>query len=141
MLSSSVLFTSLLWVAGTVTASTLVECPHSHSDGVKVAALNDADVFQGPPANRASLVPDLESYEWALDGYQQNSEARGEPLFLVCRYGAMKATVTIEIPRSATYCKLEDTRQGTLATCGDTNLRTARHSPLDRTPEPQAKKN
>jgi hypothetical protein len=117
LLSSAVLALAM-FVAEAAGAATLIQCPRVHSEGSKTAPLADADVFDGPPEELASLIPDLDTSEWDLDGYQEDAQDRGEPMYLVCRYAGIKATVTIEIPRTATFCKVEGTRHGTAAVCG-----------------------
>lgn len=115
---SSLVFAALAGTAIQSSAGPLIECPKTHSDGFKTGVLYDADVFQGPPKNAASLIPDEETSEWELEVYQRNSEQRGESLQLVCSYSGIKSTVAIEIPRAATFCKVEDTKRGTVAFCG-----------------------
>ncbi|MGZ5199694.1 MAG: STY0301 family protein [Telluria sp.] len=115
---SKALAVVLLTLACSAHAKPLVICPSVNADGTKTGALADADVYQGPPENKASMMPDLETSVWELRGYQQNSEERGESLYLVCRYAGIKATVSIEVPREATFCKIEGVKHGIAAFCG-----------------------
>lgn len=98
-------------------ADSRVDCPRAHSDGETVQELVTADVFRGPPEKRASLLPDGEQAEWYLPPYQENALKRGEALYLICRYNQLLAPVVIEIPRDADRCKVEETRDGTVAFC------------------------
>ncbi|HZV66119.1 MAG TPA: STY0301 family protein, partial [Telluria sp.] len=87
MLSTSgILSVALMLLSGMALADPITVCPQTHREGSKVGRLADADVFQGPPEKRASMIPDLETSEWTLAGYQENSKNRGESLYLVCRY-------------------------------------------------------
>jgi hypothetical protein len=117
-LSSSAVVAFLLAMVLSAHASPLVECPRVHTDGRKNGALTGADLYQGPPQKKASMIPDLETWVWDLDGYQQNALERGDSLFLVCHYHGVKADVTIEVPRVATYCKVDVSARGTTAFCG-----------------------
>lgn len=116
-LSNCFVLAAFFCVAGFTSATTSVACPHQQRVGSKIAPLTTADVFQGPPEKQASMIPDLETSEWQLAGYQENSKTRGESLYLVCRYKGTKSTVTIRIPESATSCKVVGTRHGTAAEC------------------------
>ena len=116
-LSNSLIFATFFCVAEFASATTSVACPDQQRVGSKIAPLTTADVFQGPPDKHASMIPDLETSEWQLAGYQENSKARGESLYLVCRYKGTKSTVTIRIPESATSCKVAGARHGTAAEC------------------------
>lgn len=92
-------------------------CPQTLRDGDKVGELADADVFQGPPEENASLMPSLGTAEWKLAGYQQNAKERGESLYLICRYAGTTTTVALEIPQSARVCKVHTTKDRTTAAC------------------------
>jgi hypothetical protein len=119
-LLSNALGGCLLTLVCAAHAAALVDCPRVYTDGKKTGNLAGADLYQGPPENKASMIPDLDTWTWELRGYQQNSEERGESLFLVCHYKGIKATVSIEVPRDATFCKVEGTKHGTAAFCGET---------------------
>jgi hypothetical protein len=117
-LLSNSLAVCLLTIVCTAQAADRVDCPRVHTDGKKTGDLTGADLFQGPPEKKASMIPDLDTWTWELHGYQQNSEERGESLYLVCHYKGIKATVSIEVPRGATFCKVDGTKHGAAAFCG-----------------------
>jgi hypothetical protein len=64
-LSSSALLAFLLAMELSAQASPLIECPKVHTDGRKYGALTGADLFQGPPEKKASMIPDLETWRYS----------------------------------------------------------------------------
>lgn len=83
------------------TASLLADtlhCPEQISPGGRPRALQRGSVFDGPPKERADLIP-VEG-KWDLAPYR--SENRD--LYLVCRYQKTDQTTTFVIPRHMMFC-------------------------------------
>jgi hypothetical protein len=100
-----------------VAAPEAIICPQKHQEGARTAHLEDIDIFEGPPENLASQMPDLETSEWDLSQNQKTAKQRGEPFYLVCRYKGIKSTVVMKIPYSVKYCKIQGVKNGMVAAC------------------------
>jgi hypothetical protein len=85
--------------------------------------LESAEVFEGPPEELASLMPDLDTSTWQLDVEQARAKRGGPAIYLVCHYAGVKSTVQLKIPVTATVCKVEGTRNGTYAGCAGPGTR------------------
>lgn len=94
-----------------------INCPETLTVKEKGAPLEAASVFEGKPAKLTDLMPDLESYEWDITPNQKYVSERGDSMYLVCRYKGVKKTVDLRIPVDATFCKVEQTANGTAAWC------------------------
>lgn len=93
-------------------------CPQTYREGSKIGSLIDASVFADAPANRAELMPDLETSEWDITPNQAYAEQRGEPMYLVCRYKGTQGTIQLKIPYAATRCVVKGIAGGkTYAGC------------------------
>lgn len=118
MLSNRAFVAVLLVVSSQVAiAAPETVCPQKHQDGSKIGRLNSADVFDGPPENLASLIPDTETWEWDLSQNQKYAKDHGESFYLVCRYKGIKSVVVKKIPYSAKFCKVAGIKNGTYAAC------------------------
>lgn len=116
-LSSWVLRIVLLSFGTPAFAGNEITCPNQLADGGRTALLDSADVYEGAPENLASLMPDLDKWEWRLEVEQDNARRSGVPLYLVCRYKGTKATVQLKIPYAATICRVKGVKNGTYAGC------------------------
>jgi hypothetical protein len=112
-----VLAFSTLGLAISALAAPATSCPPKHWDGKDTASLDTASVFEGPPRNLVDLMPDLTTSEWDLTMGQERARARGDSMYLVCRYKRMMATVTLKIPDDAIVCKVEGDQKRTYASC------------------------
>jgi hypothetical protein len=116
---------ALLWVgralAGAPPPPPLATCPRSidvqeslpSPEGFTAAATHVAHafdgvtLFDGPPAELASLVPDDEKSKGShLTQTWRFPSPREHPLFLVCRYADTSATLTRELPAAVTTCSI-----------------------------------
>jgi len=100
-----------------IAAPEALSCPKKHQEGSKTADLEDIDIFEGPPENLASQMPDLETSEWDLSQKLTTAKERGEPFYMVCRYKGIKSTVVMKIPYSVKYCKIQGVKNGMAAAC------------------------
>ena len=99
MLSSMFLFYS------GVTCAEKIECPQSLTENNKKYSLYNLDVFEGPPNEMGSLMPDSDdSAVWTLSDSQAAAKARNTSMFLVCQFKGTNKTVTLKIPASAKKC-------------------------------------
>lgn len=91
---------ALFAVVCTVVASTAVaqvtSCPASVVDGRGRHVLNNVSLYDGPPAQMASLAPDTSGNEdrWSTDGVDP---------YLVCQYKGTAKTVTLHA-KAASLC-------------------------------------
>lgn len=122
-LSSALLAIALLSTSAAAVAANEIACPKQIGGNGQAAFLDSADVYEGPPANKASLMPDLETWTWELKIEQQTARHTGIPLYLVCRYKGTKAVVQLKIPYPATFCMVEGRKDGTYAGCRSGNRR------------------
>lgn len=113
-----VLATALVGTAHAALAAPLTECPPQHRDGKQTGLLESASVFDGPPQNLADLIPNLATLVWDLSTSQEQARARGDSMYLVCKYQRIKGTVTLKIPYEATSCKVEGIKGRTYIWCG-----------------------
>ncbi len=61
-----------------------------------------ADVFVGPPSERASLLPDTDDeMVWTLQDSQDYAKAHNTSMFLVCHYKGTDKTITVKVPVTA----------------------------------------
>lgn len=82
-----------------------VNCPSVLKDGNKTHRMNLADVFEGPPEERASLLPDTdEEMVWTLKDSQDYAKEHNTSVFLVCQYKGTHKTTTVKIPATAQKC-------------------------------------
>lgn len=82
-----------------------IECPQSLTENHKQYPLFNLDVFEGPPEEKGSLMPDSdEAAIWTLSDSQTAAKARNTSMFLVCQFKGTKKTVTLKIPASAKKC-------------------------------------
>lgn len=80
-------------------------CPPVLKAGNETYRMNLVDVFVGPPAERASLLPDTdEEMVWTLHDSQDHAQAHNTSVFLVCQYKGTKKTVTLKVPQTAQKC-------------------------------------
>jgi len=95
-------------------------CPVTIIDKGKVHIMNSASLFDGPPEERAELLPDTdEESVWTLEGYQQYPQERGTSYFLVCLYDATTKTIALKVPATAKTCSaiLANDHKTVLASC------------------------
>ena len=104
---------ALLGQGGAALASPLAACPQRQG-----GLLESASVFAGPPEKRLELMPDFATLEWDLAAGQENARARGESIYLVCKYKGTKSTVTIKLAYEAARCKAEGIKNRTVISCG-----------------------
>jgi hypothetical protein len=127
MLLNKVLLLALLAsCAAGVSFAGPISCPDSIVAQASTAPLEGASVFEGKPENQVDLIPDLQNSEWDIALNQKHARQRGESMFLVCRYERTKNTVTLEIPRDSTLCKVEGTTKGLAAWCNSPVRRTTK---------------
>ena len=118
MSSRSLFLTTLLLSASSaVCAAPKALCPQKHMEGKVIGVLFRADVFDGVPANKADLIPDLRTWEWDLSLGQEDAKQRGDSFYLVCRYKGINATIDLKVPYSARYCKVDGIKGGIYAAC------------------------
>ena len=98
-------------------AAPLLACPQSVPTKSGRAPLVLADVFDGPPEDMASQIPDLRTFEWELASSQDDAKQRGRPYYLVCRYKKTALTVTFKIPYEVKSCKLDGIKGGVAVAC------------------------
>ena len=118
--SKSLLFCALCALfSGAVSAEQTV-CPTTLTVNGKIHAMNAASLFEGPPEEKAELMPDTdEESVWTLEDYQQYTQEHGTSLFLVCLYKGTSKTVTLKVPATAKTCSatLADDHKTVLASC------------------------
>jgi hypothetical protein len=102
---------ALLIQGGAALASPLAACPQ------KGGRLGSASVFEGPPEKHVELMPDFATLEWDLSTGQDGARARGESIYLVCKYKGTKTTVTIKLAYEAAQCKAEGIKNRTVISC------------------------
>jgi hypothetical protein len=95
-------------------AAPLAACPQQRPGG---HALDGAGVFDGPPEKKVELIPNFANLEWDLAAVQENARARGEAIYLVCKYKGVKQTVTIKLAYEATLCKAEGIKNRMVVAC------------------------
>ena len=99
-------------------AGPAVTCPGTTSEAGHVAALVDARLYFGPPANLLEQIGDADKGQWQLSLLQTQAKEERTHLYLVCRYAHTKSTVTLELPAGARKCVVSLTRAGkTSASC------------------------
>jgi hypothetical protein len=103
---------------GPALAAPLASCPQQHREGKRTAALESAAAFDGAPENKADLMPNLANLEWDLADAQKRAQARGDAIYLVCKYKGTESTVTLELPQAATLCKMEGIKDRVHVWCG-----------------------
>jgi hypothetical protein len=116
--ASMLLAIVLLTASGLAPGAPLASCPQQLREGKRSALLDSATVFDGAPDSQADLMPDLARLEWDLSIYQDNARERGDSIYLVCRYKAIKSTVTVKLPAAAVLCRLEGIKGRTRMWCG-----------------------
>ena len=92
-------------------ASPLAACPQ------KGGLLESASVFDGPPEKQVEMMPDFATLAWDLSTGQEAARARGESIYLVCKYKGSKSTVTIKLAYEAAACKAEGIKNRTVISC------------------------
>ncbi len=95
-------------------AAPLAACPQQRGSG---HALDGAGVFDGPPGQKVELMPNFANLEWDLAAGQEDARARGESIYLVCKYKGLKQTVTIKLAYEATLCKAEGIKNRMVVAC------------------------
>lgn len=95
-------------------AAPLAACPQQRPGG---HALDGAGIFDGPPDKKVELLPDFANLEWDLAAGQEGARARGEAIYLVCKYKGVKQTVTIKLAYEATLCKAEGVKNRMVVAC------------------------
>jgi hypothetical protein len=112
-----VLAIAALLSSSTALAGARVDCPSTQLVDGKARELERISVFDGPPEKLADLMPDPSISQWDISLEQRDAKARGESLFLVCRYARTNRVVTLPIPGDADLCKLEGTKKGLAGWC------------------------
>lgn len=102
---------ALLGQGGAVLAAPLAACPQ------KGGLLESASVFDGPPEKLVELMPDFATLQWDLSAGQEGARARGESIYLVCKYKGTKSTVKIKLAYEAALCKAEGIKNRTVISC------------------------
>lgn len=105
------------WLTAAASHGSQIRCPDTVDVKGKKAPLDAGSVFEGKPAQLTDLMPDLQTYEWDITPNQRYVTARGDAMYLVCRYKGVKKTLDLKIPADATFCKVEQTDRGTAAWC------------------------
>jgi hypothetical protein len=125
VLSRKLLLAIALLANGSAALATpLAACPQRQG-----GLLESASVFDGRPEKLVELMPDFATLEWDLSAGQENARARGESIYLVCKYKGTKSTVTLKLAYEATLCKAEGIKNRTVISCGA--------APKDGTTTPQ----
>jgi hypothetical protein len=88
--------------AGTACAAT-VRCPPSITINGHRHPLAGADLFDGPPAQLASLIP--VHGRWDLASIRVPTR----DFFLVCKFKDAAATRTVAVPKTAAACAIQGT--------------------------------
>lgn len=109
---------ALAAASGAALAAPLASCPQQHREGKRTAPLESAGAFDGAPENKSDLMPDLANLEWDLADAQERAQARGDSIYLVCKYKGIASTITLELPRAATLCKMEGIKGRVHVWCG-----------------------
>ncbi|SCC00911.1 hypothetical protein GA0061071_10467 [Kosakonia oryzendophytica] len=82
-----------------------VSCPDVLTINAKNYRMYYADVFVGPPSERASLLPDTDDeMVWTLQDSQDYAKAHNTSMFLVCHYKGTDKTITVRVPVTAKKC-------------------------------------
>lgn len=102
---------ALFGYGGAALAGPLAACPQ------KGGLLESASVFDGPPEKQVEVMPDFATLEWDLSAGQEGARARGESIYLVCKYKGSKTTVTIKLAYEASLCKAEGIKNRTVISC------------------------
>ena len=102
---------ALLGQGSAALAAPLAACPQ------KGGLLESASVFDGRPEKLVEVMPDFATLEWDLSAGQEGARARGESIYLVCKYKGTKSTVTIKLAYEAALCKAEGIKNRTVISC------------------------
>ncbi|WP_039058762.1 STY0301 family protein [Enterobacter sp. Bisph1] len=111
---------AIFWLYSGLSYAEKIECPQSLTENHKQYPLFNLDVFEGPPEEMGSLMPDSdEAAVWTLSDSQAAAKARNTAMFLVCQFKGTKKTVTLKIPASAKKCSawIEGSAERTHITC------------------------
>lgn len=103
--NKTIILSSFLLFYHGFTYAEKIECPQSLTENNKKYSLYNLDVFEGPPNEMGSLMPDSDdSAVWTLSDSQAAAKARNTSMFLVCQFKGTNKTVTLKIPASAKKC-------------------------------------
>ncbi|EOV8839179.1 STY0301 family protein [Cronobacter dublinensis] len=118
--SKAALFSiSVIFFSGTAWAEK-IQCPDSLTEKNHSHRLNLVDVFEGPPEELASLLPDTDDeMVWTLSDSQNYAKAHNTAVFLVCQYQGTAKKITLKVPASAKKCMawFGDTKNDFYAGC------------------------
>lgn len=93
--NKTVILSSFLFFYHGFTYAEKIECPQSLTENNKKYSLYNLDVFEGPPNEMGSLMPDSDdSAVWTLSGSQAAVKARNTSMFLVCQFKGTNKTVS-----------------------------------------------
>lgn len=97
----------LIFAATSSFGANSIACPSALQVQKKHFLLASADVYVGPPEQRANLIPDLDTSIWELSIEQNEARSRGDSLFLVCRFRGTAAVVSLKIPYELDRCGIK----------------------------------
>lgn len=92
-------------------------CPRTVVEKSAIKPLQRADVFDGPPTEMVSQIPDLETLEWDLAPSQAEAKLRNRPFYLVCRYKNTKRTITFKLPYDIKSCQIDGIKGRIVVVC------------------------
>ncbi|EPX1410389.1 STY0301 family protein [Cronobacter sakazakii] len=82
-----------------------IQCPTTLTEKNHVHRLHLVDVFEGPPEELASLLPDTDDEMiWTLSDSQNYAKAHHTAVFLECQYQGTAKKITLKVPASAKKC-------------------------------------
>lgn len=102
MMSARLVFCLLLLATGAAHAENF-SCPALHG----TTRLSGGRVFDGPPEQKADLVPDMsKSKDGDLDSWWDVDYLykAGRIVFLVCEYGGPQNTISVRVDKSVKRC-------------------------------------
>jgi hypothetical protein len=95
----------------------IASCPQRLRVMEQRGELADAQLFIGLPEKKRELKRPAKQQQWVLAKLHKRAAASKEGLFLQCRYGGMKASVTIPVPPVAAACVIENKTGKTTIRC------------------------
>jgi hypothetical protein len=90
----------------------IASCPQRLRVMDQRGELVDAHLFIGLPEKKSELKRPVKHRQWVLAKLHQRAHAKGEDLYLQCRYKGMKASVTMPVPPVAKACIISEGASG-----------------------------
>jgi hypothetical protein len=102
----------LLVVASVRAQAQIASCPQRLNVLNQRGELVDAQLFIGLPEKKSELKRPARHRQWVLAKLHKRAQAKGEELYLQCRYKGTKASVTMPVPPVAKACIISETTTG-----------------------------